>query len=148
MSTAPSQSPAPSPVIAISDERPARAQSLPQPLTSLIGRERELADVRDLLRQPEVRLVTLIGAGGVGKTRLVLSAAAEVADSFDDGVTFIPLAPIGSATLVSITIARAVGVREGGGRSLRDRLYQELRDKQMLFVLDNFEHVIAAAAVI
>jgi predicted ATPase/DNA-binding CsgD family transcriptional regulator len=116
------------------------------PLTALIGREQELATLRQLLLHGEVRLVTLTGTGGVGKTRLALQAAADCAGEFVDGVHCLSLAAIDDPALVIPTIAYALGLREEGKRSLNDRLAGELGDKQLLLVLDNFEQVIDAAA--
>ena len=122
--------------------------ALPRPLTALIGRERQVALVTDRLVRDDVRLLTLTGPGGVGKTRLALAAAAEVAARFPDGVWFVGLAPIADPALVAPTIARALGIQEGGGAPLVDRLARALHDKRTLLLLDNFEQVAAAAPIV
>jgi predicted ATPase/DNA-binding XRE family transcriptional regulator len=121
--------------------------NLPASLTSLIGREVEIERVRKLLHDG-ARLVTLIGPGGIGKTRLSLEAASGLLDSFKDGVFFVALAPISEGSLVALAIAQAVGVRETSGQSLRETLIEYLRSKKMLLVLDNFEQVVAAAPLL
>ncbi len=115
------------------------------PLTSLVGREREIEQVAALLRRPDVRLATLIGPGGVGKTRLALRLAADLAGDYPDGVVFVPLAPIGDAAVVPSAIAQALAVRESGDRPLLDALARFLRGRRFLLVLDNFEQVVGAA---
>jgi non-specific serine/threonine protein kinase len=127
--------------------------SLPVPLTSFVGREQEAAAVVALLREPDVRLVTLTGPGGVGKTRLAVRVADEVAgapstssgQAFANGVAFVPLAAVPDAALVVPAVAHALGVREAGDRPLADRLVDALRERHLLLVLDNVEHVAAAA---
>ena len=125
--------------------RAARSQSLPAPSTPLVGRHRERAAVADLLMRPEVRLVTLTGAGGVGKTRLALAVAEAVQNAFEDGACFVDLAPIVDPSLVLSVIARALEVGETARQSLLATLVDHLRDRSLLLVLDNFEQILAAA---
>jgi non-specific serine/threonine protein kinase len=126
--------------------RVALPTSLPQPLTSFIGREQEIAAIWRLLAG--ARLLTLTGTGGSGKTRLALQVAAAVADDFRDGVLFVPLAALRDPALVIPTVAGALGLTEAGGRPLVESLKQHLRDRQLLLVLDNFEQVSAAAPAV
>jgi predicted ATPase len=111
--------------------------NLPVPATPFLGRERELAEVGELLSSSEVRLLTLAGAGGSGKTRLALQAAGEAADVYPDGVWWVPLAPVREADAVLETAARALGAA--------GRLEDVVGDRRLLLLLDNFEHVIDVA---
>jgi predicted ATPase/DNA-binding XRE family transcriptional regulator len=122
---------------------PATEPDLPRPTTSLLGREREMAEIRTYLQEP--RLLTLTGTGGVGKTRLAIEAAREAAGLFPDGTVFVALAHLGDSDFVLPTIAQSLGLRESGGRTPRETLHAYLREKRLLLVLDNFEHVLEAA---
>ncbi len=122
--------------------------NLPAQITAFIGRERELAALRALLGRDDVRLVTLTGPGGTGKTRLSLQVAADALDMFQHGVWFVSLAPIGTPDLVAATIAQALGVREAGGRPILELLKSYLREKRTLLLLDNFEQIVDAAPLI
>ncbi len=123
---------------------PAEA-SFPVPLTALIGRAELVAAVRELLGRPHVRLITLAGPAGVGKTRLALEVAAGLRARFPDGVSFVSLAAVTAPALVDTAIAAALGLRDRGDRPMLDQLRNALRDRRMLLVLDNAEHVLAAA---
>lgn len=118
---------------------------IPLPLTPLLGREREVAEVAALLRRAEVRLLVLTGPGGVGKTRVALQVARDVAEAFPDGVAFVPLAPINDPALVLPTVAAAFGLQDTGAQPLRDRLAAYFGPRRLLLVLDNFEQVLPAA---
>jgi predicted ATPase/class 3 adenylate cyclase len=122
-----------------------RPTNLPPQPTALIGREQELADVVDLLRRPHLRLLTLTGPGGAGKTRLALQAAADLLEDFSDGAFFVALAGTVDSSLVLGTIGQALGVKESGGRSMAEAVADFLRNRKLLLVLDNFEHVADAA---
>ena len=120
--------------------------NLPVPATPFLGRADELASVVELLRRDEVRLLTLIGPGGTGKTRLALQAAAEVAEEFPDGMTWVPLAPLRDASLVALAVAQALGVPEQPDVEPVEALVNALRGKAALLLLDNAEHLLPGVA--
>ncbi|MGI8916035.1 MAG: ATP-binding protein, partial [Chloroflexota bacterium] len=119
--------------------------TLPVSPTALIGREEDVAGVRQQLLRPDVRLLTLTGTAGTGKTRLAVAVAAGLQGQFADGVHFVDLAPLTDPDLVITRIAQALGVVDEGGDPPLDRLQRRLRSRPLLLVLDNFEHVLAAA---
>jgi predicted ATPase len=125
-----------------------RLTNLPLQATALVGREREIRDVAALLARPDTRLLTLTGPGGTGKTRLATHVAAELLDEFTDGVLFVGLAALTDARLVLPTVTRALGIADIPGGAVSDQLIQHLRGRRVLLVLDNAEHVLAAAPAI
>ena len=126
---------------------PMAATNVPVPLATIIGREQEQEIARTLLLRPDVRILTLTGPGGIGKTRLALHLAADLADAFADGVRFVPLEAVRDANLVAAAIAHAVDVQPNGGVSLHDAVIAALRSATMLLVIDNAEHVLAAGVL-
>jgi non-specific serine/threonine protein kinase len=116
------------------------------PTTTLVGREKEIADIATLVREQQAQLVTLTGPGGVGKTRVALAAAHAASDAFTDGVVFVPLSRIVDDNLVCAAIASALDLRVMGDDPALQRISHHLADKRMLLVLDNFEHVVEASA--
>src|SRR5207245_1064880 len=124
----------------------ARPNNLPLQLTSFVGRDDQIAEIRDLLRG--VRLLTLTGPGGSGKTRLALQVAAETLRDYADGAFFVDLAPVTDPGLVPAVIARAVGVAEVAGVPILETVKARLHDRELLLVADNFEQLVAAGRVI
>lgn len=121
---------------------------MPAPRTSLIGREEEIATARVLLPDEAAPLLTLAGPGGVGKTRLALALAQDVAASFADGVIFVDLTPVRSPDLVLPAIAQALSIRDDGMRPIAESLATALRPRQALLLLDNCEQVVEVAPLI
>ena len=122
-----------------------RPNNLPAEVKSFVGRREELETLRGLLAGGGTRLVTLTGPGGSGKTRLAIRAAADLLEPFKDGVFLVDLTPLASASLVIPAIAQVLNVQETAGRSLADSVATHLAGREMLLVLDNFEHVVDAA---
>jgi predicted ATPase/class 3 adenylate cyclase len=118
--------------------------NLPQQVTTFIGREREQEQVKAALKK--ARLLTLTGIGGMGKTRLSLQVAADIVNEYSDGVWFVELAPINDGSLVPQAVATALSVKEESGRPLTEALVAHARERQMLLVLDNCEHLVSACA--
>ncbi len=118
--------------------------NLPLRLSSFVGREHEIVQIEPLVLTS--RLLTLTGSGGAGKTRLALEVASHLVNEFADGVWLVELAPLSDPTLVPQAIAQALGVVERPGRSLIDRLVEYLESRELLLILDNCEHLVAACA--
>ena len=123
-----------------------RCSNLPEPLTSFVGRERELVEMKRLL--PGKRLLTLVGVGGIGKTRLALQVAAEVEDAYRDGVWLVEFGSISDPLLVPRSVAQVLGVQERTGAPLMDTLCAHLKTRQLLLILDNCEHLLDACATL
>jgi predicted ATPase/class 3 adenylate cyclase len=133
--------------------RPPRARKVgaspaPAALTSFVGRGAELEELQSLLARTDVRLVTLTGSGGIGKTRMAMEVAHTVGDLLEDGVEWVALDTVTEPELVPDTIAASLGLMDSGRQSIMDTVAEYLSDKEMLIVLDNFEHVLDAAPVV
>jgi predicted ATPase len=126
----------------------ARQHNLPIQPTVLVGRAAELAELRQQLLEPSVRLVTMTGPGGTGKTRLAVQAAAEQLDRFADGVFLVDLAPVTDVRLVASTIGTALGARQERNLTLAETLKRHLRGKRLLLVMDNFEHLLPGTPIV
>jgi len=122
--------------------------NLPAQTTPFVGREREIAAVLGLLRNPDVRLVTLTGTGGTGKTRLSLQVAADLLDEYEHGIWFVELASITDPELILPTIASTLKIKESAGASIEQTLHEYLFKRNLLLVIDNFEQLVSAAPVI
>ncbi|HTX92717.1 MAG TPA: tetratricopeptide repeat protein [Anaerolineales bacterium] len=122
-----------------------RVSGLPIPTLPIVGRAQEVAAIHTLLLDPDVRLVTLTGAGGVGKTRLSIQVALDLCGLFADGCRYVSLAALDASDLLIPTVARGLGIKETRGRTLDDALFYYLSDKDLLLILDNFEQILPAA---
>ncbi len=126
----------------------ARPTNLPVPVTAFVGRDKELVAAKELLLRPDVRLATVTGPGGIGKSRLAIQVARDLMQDFPSGVYFVPLAAVSDPDLIGLVIAQTLGIREPGGQSPFEALKEYLRNSlsvPMLLVIDNFEHLVAAA---
>ncbi len=128
--------------------KPAPQWRVPATFTPLVGRKRDVAAIEAMLMRPEIRLLTLLGTGGIGKTRLALQVATQMRAFFDDGICFADLASTSDPTLIPLIIAEALGIRQNVNLSIFKQVELFLRDKQLLLILDNFEHVVTAAPLI
>jgi predicted ATPase len=125
-----------------------REAHLPRPATRLVGRRLDVASACALLSEPDIRLLTLTGAGGVGKTRLAIEVAAELSSELEHGAVFVDLAPLTDAAQVEPTVAAVLGVVAQPGRTAREQLVARLRGRELLLVLDNFERLLDAASLV
>lgn len=121
---------------------------LPLIKSQIIGRDEDLANLKQLISKPEVSLINILGAGGTGKTTIAIHFAHQIKDVFNDGVIFISLAPVTDSTLVASTIAGVLGLQDSGKEPIQQLLTEFLTDKNMLLVLDNFEQIVEAANIV
>ena len=135
-------------IIPLPQKEQAHTHNLPVQPTPLIGREQDIASTSQLLRDTHVHLLTLTGTAGVGKTRLALQVAMDMIDDFADGVSFVPLASMSDPTFVAPAIAQTLGLREAEHQSTLDLLQAYLHNKHLLLLLDNFEQVLPATALL
>ena len=137
------------PVIPLTESAAPAEQALgnvPLALTSFVGRERELVELKSLLAKN--RLLSLVGPGGIGKTRLAMQLAAEVQDAYHDGVWFVDLVPVSDAAFVASAVAQALGVPQASGNALVEAIGRHCKGRRLLLILDNCEHVLDAAATL
>ncbi|MBV8498710.1 MAG: helix-turn-helix domain-containing protein, partial [Candidatus Eremiobacteraeota bacterium] len=134
------------PVVTERDKAAPKSNNLPLARTAFVGREREMAEVKELLTR--YRLLTLVGSGGVGKTRVAIQVGAELLADYRDGVWFVDLASIGDPTLVASVVTQALGVAQSQGVNVDDSILLWLRRRQLLLILDNCEHVVETAAAL
>ena len=124
------------------------SQNLPALTTALVGRDEELAELAQLLADPATRLVTILSAGGMGKTSLAIAAAGQQIEQFADGVCWVPLAPLTEAKDLVLAIASGLGLQLQGERTPEQQVGDYLREKQLLLVLDNFEHLLEGTPLV
>src|SRR5258707_9724311 len=122
--------------------------NLPYHAAPFVDRVSEVAEISGQLKDVDCRLLTLVGPGGIGKTRLAIRAATSCAEQFDDGVYFVPLQPLDSPAFIVSAITDAVGFQFRQGGDLKQELLQYLREKALLLVLDNFEHLLEGAELL
>ena len=146
--SAPAATQSPSEPRALPEAVPTRLDNLPASLNSFVGREREVERARDLLLRGDVRMLTLTGPPGIGKTRLSLTVASALRGEFEHGVWFVSLAPIQNPSLVLPTIAQVVGLKEASAQTIESMLHGYLYDKRLLLVLDNLEQLLEAAPLL